>query len=198
MKKAVLAIGVAAALCFTSAGVMAEETASSEAASSEAAAAEQEFFWEKYEALAEQMGFKGEFYTFDDYGFEMWIPEGFTQIEELSQEAIDKGYLDGFVTEDGESQITVRLQDYGEDVTFEDILANGEGQYDDSSICTVNGMEMLFLNVDGGESVNIFLGMMDGSYLQFAYVNLDTPEKKTAAGFSQMSIRLLENEEAAG
>jgi hypothetical protein len=58
-------------------------------------------------------------------------------------------------------------------------------------------MDMLFLNCDDGESVNIFLGMTDGTFLQFVYINLDTPERKIASGFSQMSIRLLEDEEDA-
>jgi hypothetical protein len=125
----------------------------------------------------------------------MWIPDEYQQIDELTEEEEEKGYLDGFATEDGVSQITVRYQDYGEDVTYEDILESAEGQYDDAAICVVNDIEMLILSCDEGETVNAFINMTDDAFLQISYIDLNTTDRKVEAGFSQMSIQLLEEEE---
>jgi hypothetical protein len=54
---------------------------------------------------------------------------------------------------------------------------------------------MLFLTCDEGENVNVFINMTDDAFLQIAYIDLDTTDRKVAAGFSQMSIQLLEEEE---
>ena len=204
MRKKVLVMILSATFCLTGTSVMAEETASSmesvaeENELEEEAEADpnvQEYYWSDMEEQVEKLGYSGDFYAYDALGFQMWIPEEYQQIDELTEEEEEKGYLDGFVTEDGVSQITVRYQDFGEDVTYEDILDSAEGQYDDAAICVVNDIEMLFLNCDEGEIFNVFINMTDGAYLQICYLDLDTTDRKIAAGFSEMSIQLLEEEE---
>ena len=205
MRKKVLVMILSAIFCLTGTSVMAEEKASSSAPDAaeenvqeeeaEANPDVQEFYWSDLEEQVEKLGYSGDFYAYSALGFRMWIPDEYQQIDELTEEEEEKGYLDGFATEDGVSQITVRYQDYGEDVTYEDILESAEGQYDDAAICVVNDIEMLFLTCDEGENVNVFINMTDDAFLQIAYIDLDTTDRKVAAGFSQMSIQLLEEEE---
>jgi hypothetical protein len=194
---------LSAAFCLTGTSVMAEETASSMEAVAEENGQEEteadsdvpEYYWSDLEDQVEKLGYSGDFYAYNALGFRMWIPDEYQQIDELTEEEEEKGYLDGFVTEDGVSQITVRYQDFGEDVTYEDILESAEGQYDDAVTCVVNDIEMLLLSCDDGETVNVFINMTDGAFLQICYLDLDTTDRKVAAGFSQMSIQLLEEEE---
>lgn len=205
MRKKVLVMILSATFCLTGTSVMAEEKASSSVPAAveeneqeeeaEANPDVQEYYWSDLEDQVEKLGYSGDFYAYSAFGFKMWIPDEYQQIDELTEEEEEKGYLDGFVTEDGVSQITVRYQDYGEDVTYEDILESAEGQYDDAAICVVNDIEMLILSCDEGETVNAFINMTDDAFLQISYIDLNTTDRKVEAGFSQMSIQLLEEEE---
>ena len=149
-----------------------------------------EITWAELEESFIETGYKGAFWNFPSLGISMMIPGGLDQTE-LSQEAVDRGFVDIFATEDESVVIMISYRDLGCETLAdveELVLENLEGAYI-IGYYKLNGLgALMFVNPEN-DDLTVAIGTTEpGYYIQVSIKPISNEEINSLSGFIFGSI----------
>ena len=149
-----------------------------------------EMNWEDLEESFVKTGYSGAFWDFPSLGISMMIPGGLDQTE-LSQEAVDRGFVDIFATEDESVAIMISYRDLGCETLAdveELVLENLEGAYI-IGYYKLNGLgALMFVNPEN-DDLTVAIGTTEpGYYIQVSIKPISNEEINSLSGFIFGSI----------
>ena len=172
------------------AGVVEAETETEEAAADEIPSLR----WEDTEYVVDLLGAEGGFYRYDDYNFRLWVPDVLEQVT-LTEEQIEKGWLDVYSDESETYGIVVEYSQVGENMDFESFKAFVDSQVEGSVVQNLNDFtalvykqseDVISVAIEGGEP---------GYFLTITYNGMANQAFMNLAGISIASIMSLEYQE---
>lgn len=128
------------------------------------------YAWEDNVAALEEAGIEGDFYKLANVNIAVWIPS-FLELQELSDEDVDSGYIAKFVNEDGSNYVFVTLTELDVDYS-KGMEMLKEGGAENISEATVNGLPIVcysYINNDSGRRNAAILFTDDGYGLNFDF-----------------------------
>ena len=155
-----------------------------------------EITWAELEESFIETGYKGAFWNFPSLGISMMIPGGLDQTE-LSQEAVDSGFVDIFATEDESVAVMISYRDLGCETLaeVEELVTENLENAKILGYYTLNGLgSLMFLNPDN-DDLTVAIGTTEpGYFIQVSIKPISNEEINSLSGFILGSIMPLEEE----
>ena len=156
----------------------------------------QEITWAELEESFIETGYKGAFWNFPSLGISMMIPGGLDQTE-LSQEAVDSGFVDIFTTEDESVAVMISYRDLGCETLaeVEELVTENLENAKILGYYTINGLgSLMFLNPDNDDLTGAIGTTEPGYFIQVSIKPISNEEINSLSGFILGSIMPLEEE----
>ena len=148
------------------------------------------YTWDEYEPLLEQAGIKGDYYTFDSFDLQMWIPE-ILELVDRTDEQIEQGFIALASSEDDQYQMVIRRYEYENPVEsieeWQELLKEQLG-IDESVICLINGLKVLEYQDAENDAFVTDIHVNDGSILEFAFRPFSDHDYATCIVFMVNSV----------
>lgn len=149
-----------------------------------------EYYWSDLEPYLEALGLEGQFYTFNYYGLDIWVPDEL-EFQELTDEDIENGMI-AYATDEDENWIfavtnLVYEQKIKSLYEWQDILKKYEG-IEESVICYVNDLIVLEYLVPEKDCFVCDLRVSDGSILEFVWAPFSDQAYAVNTGFMSNSL----------
>ena len=150
----------------------------------------QSITWEELEESFVKTGYSGAFWDFPSLGISMMIPGGLDQTD-LSQEAVDRGFVDIFTTEDESVAIMISYRDLGCETLaeVEELVSENLENAHILGYYTLNGLgSLMFMNPDN-DDLTVAIGTTEpGYYIQVSIKPSSNEEINSLSGFIFGSI----------
>ncbi len=167
--------------CFTTVAFAEAQTQTTEIA---------EYHWDEYEPLLEQAGLQGDYYTFNSFDLQMWVPD-FLKIVDVTEEEYDQGIIVIAMSEDQQYQMVIRTYEYENPVEsieeWQELLKEQMG-LDETVICNVNGLKVLEYQDEENDAFISDIHITDGSILEFAFRPFSDHDYATCVVFMVNSV----------
>ena len=149
-----------------------------------------EYHWEDFEPLLEQAGIPGDYYTFNSFDLQMWIPD-VLEIEDVPDEDREQGIYVLAASEDEKYQMVIRRYAYENEIEsieeWQELLRDQMG-IDESVICYVNGLKVLEYQDTENDVFFCDIHITDGSILEFIFKPFSNQDYATCIVFMVNSL----------
>ena len=144
--------------------------------------------WSDVEPNLEAAGLTGDFYSYDYYGLQFWIPSEMVQ-QTLTDEQKEQNWVDLYVNDDQSLYMVMEYQCWDGSDTLEDIAAEVADKASDTGIIKLNGLDALVIDHGDGERRQVIIPTdVQYYYVSFTYTGIDHPEYVSAITASMASI----------
>ena len=150
--------------------------------------------WSDLEDSFIETGYSGKFYDYESLGFRIMIPGGLNQAEELSEDLVEREFIDLFATEDREISVAVTYR-FLDCATLEDVAALVQESIEGAQFAgffVINGLDALMFLDPGNETMTTAFGTTEeGHYVQVSITPITNQEINSLSGYIFGSIQPL-------
>ena len=147
--------------------------------------------WDDVSAVIEASGLEGGFYTMEELGLAIWLPDGLNAVE-LSEEEIAEGYL--YVLTDDEETCLITVDAVNEEgMTLDGVLeaAIAEGMFE-PEIVNINGLSAVSYKDEANNAGCIVLVDTNCNVITFTLMPIEGEEAELAFAVIMSSLMPLE------